>query len=567
MSWLVPWLGALPDLLATTTGSGLPLPGGFDFDPSSSIAWKMVLIILATFILEDPTSIAVGLLIRAGSIAPVPAVVATMLGIFIGDVGLYLLGRFSGRALSSWNWLARRFSASRLERLRLWFDSRGWTAILASRFMPGTRVPLYIAIGAARGSLPRFCLWTAIAVAVWVPFLVIGTALLGGTILGPFQAVFGDGVFAWIAVGLVLLVLLHFLSLTFTSEGRLHLRVFSARITRWEFWSPWLFYGPMLPWFIYNYLRLGCMRTATAVDPCWPDGGAIGESKQRVLDLFPEGTVEPSFRHQPGSDLEAALARVESADWGWPMILKPDEGQRGAGVHLLEDSAALRRQLSKTRIPVVLQRYHSGPGEVGLFWWRFPGEMTGRLFTICHKIFPMVEGNGRSTLRELIVNDARLRLQFKIFFKRFENQLDDVLPEGERVQLTRAGNHAQGCLFVDGEHLRTPQLEQWLDEVCSSVPGFFYGRLDVRYRDVDSLKLGEGLSVIEANGLGSESTNMYDPSFSLFKAWSLVRIHWIVAMKIGKANRAKGVTGINEWEYLRNWYRWRRLGRSAELSD
>ena len=111
------------------------------------------------------------------------------------------------------------------------------------------------------------------------------------------------------------------------------------------------------------------------------------------------------------------------------------------------------------------------------------------------------------------------------------------------------------------------QLEQWLDEVCSSVPGFFYGRLDVRYRDIDSLKLGEGLSVIEANGLGSESTNMYDPSFSLFKAWSLVRIHWIVAMKIGKANRAKGVTGINEWEYLRNWYRWRRLGRSAELSD
>ena len=60
---------------------------------------------------------------------------------------------------------------------------------------------------------------------------------------------------------------------------------------------------------------------------------------------------------------------------------------------------------------------------------------------------------------------------------------------------------------------------------------------------------------------------MYDPSFSLFKAWSLVRIHWIVAMRIGQLNRAQGVSGINEWEYLRNWYRWRRLGRSSELAD
>ena len=148
-----------------------------------------------------------------------------------------------------------------------------------------------------------------------MPVLVIGTAWLGGTILAPFQALFGDGILAWIAVGLLLLAVLHVLSLSFTSEGRLHLRVFCARITRWEFWSPWAFYGPILPWFIFNYIRLGCMRTATAVDPCWPDGGAIGESKQRVLDLFPPGTVEPSFRHQPDDDPEAALDRVRQAEW------------------------------------------------------------------------------------------------------------------------------------------------------------------------------------------------------------------------------------------------------------
>ena len=204
-----------------------------------------------------------------------------MVGIFVGDVALYLMGRFGGAALRSRRWFRRRFPSSRLERLQVWFDAHGWTAIVASRFMPGTRVPLFVAIGVSRGRLARFMIWTAIAVAIWVPLLVIGTALLGGTILGPIEAVIGKGVFAWIVVGLVLLILLHVVSLLLSRDGRLRLRTFFARCRRWEFWPTIAFYGPILPWLAWRYLRLGRMRTATAVDPCWPDGGAIGESKQR----------------------------------------------------------------------------------------------------------------------------------------------------------------------------------------------------------------------------------------------------------------------------------------------
>ena len=101
---LISTFALLPELLQTGAEPGLSLPGGLEFDPSSSLTWKIVLIILATFILEDPTSIAVGLLIRVGSIPLVPGVLATMAGIFIGDVGLYLIGRFAGRAFSSWAW-------------------------------------------------------------------------------------------------------------------------------------------------------------------------------------------------------------------------------------------------------------------------------------------------------------------------------------------------------------------------------------------------------------------------------------------------------------------------------
>ena len=328
-----------------------------------------------------------------------------------------------------------------------------------------------------------------------------------------------------------------------------------------------IFYAPIFPWFVYLYLLMGRMRTATCVDPCWPDGGAIGESKQHILNLFPSSLVEPSFRCDPGQDPEETLRRIEEEQWSWPVILKPDEGQRGEGVKLVESAERMHTLLVESGIPLIVQRYHAGPFEAGLFWWRRPDSQQGILFTICDKIFPVVTGDGQSTLRELIVSNARFRLQHRVFFKRFEDCLDEVLADGEKLQLTHAGNHAQGCMFRDGEHLRTPDLERRIDEACSQVPGYFYGRIDVRYADVEAFKRGEEFSIIEANGLSSESTNMYDPSFSITRAWSIMRKHWVVAMEIGNLNRARGAIGINEWTYLRNWVHWRRSGRSTDLAD
>jgi membrane protein DedA with SNARE-associated domain len=554
-------------VLTATPPGGVGLPGGIAIDESTSAWLQVVLIIVATFILEDPTCVAVGLLVRSGLVEPVLGIVAAMVGIFLGDLGLYVLGHFGGSALRSRRWFRRRFSTSRLDRMQGWFNAHGWTAIVATRFMPGTRIPLYVAIGVSRGSVLRFIAWTAVAIVIWVPLLVLGTAFFGGTILGPIESVIGEGVLAWIIVGVVMLVLLHVVSLSLSRDGRLRLRTFFARCTRWEFWPPIAFYAPILPWCVYRYLRMGRMRTATAVDPCWPDGGAIGESKQHVLDLFPSSLIEPSFRRETELEADEVLRRIEEEQWHWPVILKPDEGQRGEGVKLVENADRMRTLLEDAAIPLIVQRYHPGPLEAGLFWWRRPEAEKGMLFSICDKVFPRVTGDGRSTLRDLIVANRRLRLQHRVFFRRFDERLEEVLEEGEELQLTHAGNHAQGCMFRDGEHLRTRELERWIDEACSEVPGYYYGRIDVRYADVEEFKRGVGISIIEANGLSSESTNMYDPSFPITRAWGIMRKHWVVAMEIGNENRSRGVHGINEWTYLRNWIHWRRTGRSTELAD
>ena len=60
---------------------------------------SLAAIFLATFASEDLTCLAVGLLVHAGQLDPFVGLAGCGLGIFIGDVGLWLLGRLLGLGL------------------------------------------------------------------------------------------------------------------------------------------------------------------------------------------------------------------------------------------------------------------------------------------------------------------------------------------------------------------------------------------------------------------------------------------------------------------------------------
>jgi membrane protein DedA with SNARE-associated domain len=136
-------------------------------------------IALSTLVSEDLASIAAGLLAREHYL-PVPhAVAACVVGIYVGDLGLWAAGRLL------------RFQAARLPRLSRILDVKGlstWgpriderlgVAVLASRFVPGSRLPMYVALG-LRGRRPfAFAAWSLVAVLVWTPLLVVSTASLG----------------------------------------------------------------------------------------------------------------------------------------------------------------------------------------------------------------------------------------------------------------------------------------------------------------------------------------------------------------------------------------------------
>jgi membrane protein DedA with SNARE-associated domain len=531
---------------------------------------QLAVIILATFASEDLTCIAVGLLIGSNQLDAVVGVSGCFLGIFVGDLGLWLIGYLAGLGLMQLPLVGRLLPLQRREGLRRWLDERGATALITARFLPGARLPLYLASGLLGLPLRRFAYWTFLAALLWTPLLIFLAALLGAPIVRPAIVLLGPGWPAVLLAALTLILTIRVCTLACTATGRGKVAARVSRLWRWEFWPSWLFYLPVLPWLVYLSVRYRGVLTWTAANPGIPQGGVVGESKHAILAQLPQGAVIPSFLVPPG-EAGARLAQVrqtiDERGWSFPLILKPDAGQRGSGVRRARDLVDVEKYLRGQPGAVIVQTYHPGPFEAGIFYYRLPGEDTGHIFSITDKVFPALVGDGRSTLEELIWRHPRYRMQARTFLARHDAERGRVLAAGERFALALAGNHCQGTMFRDGAHLVTPELERAVDAVARHFPGFYIGRFDVRYTDPGAFQAGRDFAVVELNGVTSESTNLYDPSWSLFAAYRTLFRQWSLLYRIGYANRQRGQASTGILELLRLVFGYYRGLRVDPLAD
>jgi membrane protein DedA with SNARE-associated domain len=502
----------------------------------------LLAIVGATFVSEDATAVGVALAIRDARVSLLPALIACGAGILLGDVGLWAIGRFGGRRVLT-SRLARRLPIASMRSLGAWIDRHPAAAIFGSRFLPGTRLPLYVAAG-LWGERPWAVIgWMIVAVALWTPFIVLGAIGLGVTIAAPVERWFGATWLARLTTGLFVIILLHVALRIATPRGRARIALRLARLRRWEFWPAWVFNLPVAIWIAWLAIRYRSLTLFTAANPGIEDGGVVGESKSAILASLPQAWVIPWAAIDPGnleSRVDRARTIVDTRGWRYPLVIKPDQGERGVGVRWLHDDNDLRAYLAREPRRVVLQVGHEGPFEAGLFYVRHPDAPRGHLFSITDKRFPVVIGDGLSTVAQLIDAHPRYRLQVDVFLARHAHQCDRVPARREAVRLARAGNHCQGTEFRDGSALWTPALEDRIDAIARELDGFYFGRFDVRYTDRRAFMDGRDLAIVELNGVTSEATHIYDPSASLFAAWRTLMRQWSLAFAIGDANRARG---------------------------
>ena len=134
---------------------------------------------LATLASEDVAAIAAAALAADGHIGMGVATTAVTLGIYVGDLLLFACGRASVRVHLIRSWLAKRWSSEELRAVGVALDQRLATAVVTSRFLPGARLPMYVAAGMFSRRPAAFCAWTFVAVAIWTPLLISGVSLLG----------------------------------------------------------------------------------------------------------------------------------------------------------------------------------------------------------------------------------------------------------------------------------------------------------------------------------------------------------------------------------------------------
>ena len=326
-----------------------------------------------------------------------------------------------------------------------------------------------------------------------------------------------------------------------------------TRWRHWEFWPAWAVYPPVVAWIAAQAIRHGGLRPITAANPGLKDGGLVGESKHEIQSLLPLPWAVPSAAIEPG-DLRARTSQLvrimEEKSWRFPIVLKPDVGQRGSGVRKITDASGARLYLLQYPHRAVAQPWHPGPYEAGIFYARHPDEPRGRIFSITDKIFPIAEGDGRSTLGELIDAHPRFRLQAATFCRRHADRLKTIPARGERVHLAEVGNHCQGTMFLDGRELWTPALEARVDTIAREVPGFYIGRFDVRYANIERFRAGDDLRVIELNGVTAEPTDIYDPARSIGSAYAALFDQWRRVFEIGAANLQRGHPGASAFRLL-----------------
>jgi D-alanine-D-alanine ligase-like ATP-grasp enzyme len=318
-------------------------------------------------------------------------------------------------------------------------------------------------------------------------------------------------------------------------------RPFFIRLFNWEYWSFHAVYAWIYPVWFFLCLRARSLFFFSASNPTIENGGFLLESKKKIYDILPLEYYPKTLLALPGESKERLLQSVHAAGLVYPLIVKPDIGGKGRGVKKVDTDEELWEYISKFPFDMLVQEFVPYEEEIGIFYYRYPDEERGHISGIVGKHFLKVRGDGRSTIEELLKKKKRYILQLPALKKMMNEELNAVLPAAEERVLVPYGNHARGAMFVDYSDWIDGSLEKVMDEICRRIPGFHYGRLDIRYNSLDKLKQGKEFSIIELNGAGSEPTHMYDPKHSLPDAWKFIIRHWVILWKISRRNHAKGV--------------------------
>ncbi len=344
-----------------------------------------------------------------------------------------------------------------------------------------------------------------------------------------------------------------------------------------EFWPSWIMYFPVGLQWISLALRYRSLTLPFLANPSLHLSGMVGVPK---TDLMNQATgkaadvilpwVAFNVDETPAVDQAKRLIDLAAEkDITLPFAGKPDIGCRGVGVKLVETAEQMENIIASYPAGATLlcQKLASYEAEVGIFYVKNPQTEECIIPSMTIKTLPRVVGDGVHTLGQLIEQDPRAgQLKF-LYEARHKDNWNRVLTKGETIRLVFSASHSKGAIFTDARDHVTPALMQEINEIMRGFPNFYYGRLDVKFKDLESLKEGRNLEIVEINGASAESIHIWDKDTKFGDAIKALLWQYRTLYQIGSYHRDHGKIPPSLKDFFQSWKLERHLTRHYPLTD
>ena len=333
----------------------------------------------------------------------------------------------------------------------------------------------------------------------------------------------------------------------------------------WEFLPIWKALYPVA----WTYLKLSFKYRNplffTNVNPSIETSGLFGESKIDILNKIPEAFKPTSLFLNAEWTVETCMEKVLSTFSTFPIVAKPNIGERGFLVQILKTEEELINYLKHYRLDLVIQEFVDLPRELAIMYYHLPGEKQGHISSVCIKRFLSVTGDGESSILELMKRDERARKQIDRFKKEKTSLLDKILKDGERHILEKVGNHSKGTIFLDGSHLINPKMLKQFNKIGQQMEGVYYGRFDLKYNNLEELNTGKNIRIIEFNGVGAEPAHIYDPEIPIAQKIKDYKDHIHQIAAIHNIQKQRGIRTYSLGELFRIYRNYRQKTTLSEI--
>ncbi len=337
---------------------------------------------------------------------------------------------------------------------------------------------------------------------------------------------------------------------------------FFIKLTHWEYWPFGIIQAPIFLMWAWYALKERSLFYFSASNPSILTGGMMGESKYDILRRIPDSVKPKTVLVELPATSNQVVDTIKQHNFLYPLIFKPDVGERGWMVRRIYNEADVEKYLSEIKISFLIQEFVDAPLEFGVFYVRFPSQANGFVNSITGKEFLSITGDGKKTIQELILEKDRAKIHWKTLKQRYADRLMEILSANERLELVSIGNHCLGTMFLNKNHLITPKLINTFDSISKQIDGFYFGRFDIRCKSTEDLESGK-IKIMELNGCGAEPSHIYQPGSSLFAGVRALIMYWQNMHRVSRENHKRGVPYLAFKDGKEIYYRFKKLSSGS----